>query len=458
MQSVWQPKSMDQYVLLPEENAVRSFFDTLNCRALYRLLVPFVVAAIIIALILAAQQRTAGLLLPLVNLVLIRLLYQARDRPILTQHFRLILISYLIVQTLLWKGVGFDPAVHFHPADFLAPGLLLFFRLPPAQLMIPIATYWSLAAGRNLVVSLLTSVGLELGGLIGQTIICLVAFITVTQLTHRRHRDFLDTWRREHHRFRERRRMQEELDDARKIQLSMLPRREPRIPWLDVAGISVPASEVGGDYYDYFTISEDQQAIVVGDVAGHGVASGLLLSGIRSCLHLLRETPLAPAEILAKLDRMVRQTTGRRMFVTLLYALFDRAARTLTLAAAGHPPLLRLSASSGLVDEFATPALPLGTGIESTLREITIPFHVDDIFLLYTDGIAETLNAHGELYGDERLCHRLRTVPPERRAKEIRDLILGNVWSFKGDGEQLDDITVVVVKVREDVSQRPTSP
>ncbi|MCP4655427.1 MAG: PP2C family protein-serine/threonine phosphatase, partial [bacterium] len=256
------------------------------------------------------------------------------------------------------------------------------------------------------------------------------------------------TWRREHHRSRERRRMQEELDDARKIQLSMLPRSDPHIPWLDVAGISVPASEVGGDYYDYFTISESREVIVVGDVAGHGVASGLLLSGIRSCLHLLQETPLAPAEILAKLDRMVRQTTGRRMFVTLLYALFDHAAQTLTLAAAGHPPLLRFSAASGLVEEFATPALPLGTGLDSTPREITLPFQRDDIFLLYTDGIAETLNARGELYGDERLRHRLSALPHERNAKEIRDMILGDVWSFKADGEQLDDITVVVAKVR----------
>ncbi|MCP4657304.1 MAG: hypothetical protein GY856_17985, partial [bacterium] len=235
---MWQPKSMDQLVLLPEEVAVRSFFDTGNCRALYRLLGPFVFVAIIIALIPDTRQRTAELLLPLFNLILIGLLYRVRDRSILTRNFRLVLISYLIVQGLVWKGVGFDPAANYHPVDFIVPLLLLLFRLPPAQLVIPIATFWSLAAGRNLVISLLSAVEFDPLGFILQTVPCLAVFATVTHLTRKRHREFLATWRREHHRSRERRRMQEELDDARKIQLSMLPRSDPHIPWLDVAGIS----------------------------------------------------------------------------------------------------------------------------------------------------------------------------------------------------------------------------
>ena len=242
--------------------------------------------------------------------------------------------------------------------------------------------------------------------------------------------------------------MREELHDARKIQLSMLPRKDPKIPWLDVAGISIPASEVGGDYYDYFSPCESRQAIVIADVAGHGVASAMLLSGIRSCLYMLQESPLQPAEILTKLDRMVRQTTGTRLFVTMLYAVFDYERTELTYSVAGHPPLLRYRTDRHEVEEIGHAALPLGTALGNALTEKTAPFSPGDIFLFTTDGIAETLNGRQELYGNERLSHRLRTTAHDRSAKEIRDTLLGGVWNFKGDCEQTDDITMVVVKVR----------
>lgn len=159
--------------------------------------------------------------------------------------------------------------------------------------------------------------------------------------------------------------MRAEIGDARKIQLSMLPRSAPRLPWLEIAGISIPTNEVGGDYFDYFTISESRQAIVVADVAGHGVASGIILSGIRSCLHLMHESPLQPAEIVTMLDRMVHQTTTRPFFVTFLYALFDHRSSRRTVAAAGHPPMLRFCAATGEVEEIAVASLPLGTALGS---------------------------------------------------------------------------------------------
>ena len=82
--------------------------------------------------------------------------------------------------------------------------------------------------------------------------------------------------------------MREELEDARAIQLAMLPSSAPEMGWLELQGMSLPATEVGGDYYDFLKVDEDRIAVVVGDVAGHGVASGLLLSGVRAGLHLLR--------------------------------------------------------------------------------------------------------------------------------------------------------------------------
>ncbi len=242
--------------------------------------------------------------------------------------------------------------------------------------------------------------------------------------------------------------MSGELDAARKIQLSRLPPRAPRIPWVDLACISIPASEVGGDYYGYFNLSESRQAVVIADVAGHGVASALLLSGIRSCLYLLQESPYSPVEILDRLDRMVRQTTGTRQFVTMIYAVFDHERKALTYSVAGHPPLLCYRAGRHEVEEIGLEALPLGTPLGNALTEESVPFSRGDIFLFITDGIAETLNGRQDLYDDERLSRRLRATAHDRSAKEIRNTLLGDVWSFKGDGEQTDDITMVVAKVR----------
>ena len=416
---------MDQLIRLPEKAALQGHFDARNYRSLFRLLLFCVVTALVISVVMAAQERYAELALPAANLVLVRLLYMIREREVFSRHFRLFLLIFIILQALLWKAMYFDLQAAWHPADFVAPMLLVFFRLPPGHLAVPLGTIWALSVGRHLVQALLTDDQLDYTFFIGQTALTLGVFSIVNGVTSKQRSSFLVAWRRELHRHRERRRMQEELDDARKIQLSMLPRSEPRIPWLDVAGISIPASEVGGDYFDYFTISETKQAIVVGDVAGHGVASGLLLSGVRSCLHLLHESELEPVEILGKIDRMLRQTHVRRNFVTLLYALFDYERRTFTFS-----------------------ALPLGTRLASEPRQRSIPIAENDIFMLFTDGIAETVNSRGDVYGDARLRQRLRGMSYERTAREIRDTVLGDVWTFKADGEQLDDITVVVAKVR----------
>ena len=448
MASITQEPSIGRLILLPEDEATRTFFDSGNCRTLFRLLLVALPAALAIAVAMAAQERYAELSVPALNLLVIRVLFAWRERDVFSRHFRPLLLAYLVIQTLLWKAAFFAPAATWHPADFAAPVFFVFFRLAPGALAIPLGAAWALSVGRHLITAALGFTELEYGYVIAQTAVTAVVFSIVRDATRKKRRDFLVNWRRELHRHREQRRMQEELDDARKIQLSMLPRSEPRIPWLETAGISIPASEVGGDYYDYFTISATRQAIVVGDVAGHGVASGLLLSGVRSCLHLLHEAPVAPVEVLGKIDRMLRRTIVQRGFVTLLYALFDYERRSLTFAAAGHPPLLRLRGLDGSVEELELHALPLGTRLGSQPQERTVTIADDDVFVLFTDGIAETVNAHGEVYGADRLQKLLRRISPRRTAREIRDTVLGDVWTFKADGLQLDDITIVVARVR----------
>ncbi len=439
---------MDELILLPEAEADRRYLDSLAGRALFRLLPIFTAWAIVEAMVWFFDGDRLQMLRSVASLTFIRWLYYLRDRPFLAKHFRPILLTYLSLQLVLLRILELTPTGDPQPHDYLLPAFLLFFRLPATLAAVPLGVLWIASAGRRLISTAWTGELPDLWPIFGQSAIYLIVLWWVARLTRRLRGRFLDTWRREHRRHRERIRMREELDDARKIQLSMLPRSDPKIPWLDIAGMSIPASEVGGDYFDYFSPGESRQAIVVADVAGHGVASALLLSGIRSCLYLLQETPLSPAETLSKLDRMVRLTSSSRLFVTMLYAVLDYERRELTYSVAGHPPLLHYRADRHSVVEVGHEALPLGTALGNSLTEKTIAFHRGDIFLFYTDGIAETLNSRQALYGNERLKHRLRGTAHDRGAREIRDTLLGDVWNFKGDGEQTDDITMVVVKVR----------
>ena len=117
--------------------------------------------------------------------------------------------------------------------------------------------------------------------------------------------------------------MREELADARRIQLSMLPEAPPRLGWLDLSGSSLPASEVGGDFYDYLPLDDGRCVVVIGDVAGHGVTSGLVLATLKAGLHLLRSDLTSPVVVFDRLDRMVCDTVRWRVIVTLLVAVFD---------------------------------------------------------------------------------------------------------------------------------------
>lgn len=439
-------RSLDDLIALSEPEAVKAAFDDRNRTVLFRFLTLITLGSIAALLVLAADGQYFAMTAAGVSLVIARMLYSMDERPALERHFRVVLISWLLVQFTLIRLPAIE--LTYHPFDTVLPIFLLFFRLTNSQLSLLLGLWWSFSAGRDLFESAVNQDAIDLPSLLGITALAVAVFAIGSALTKRRQREFVSGWRREHQRHRERSRMREELDDARRIQLSMLPRSDPASPWLDMAGISIPASEVGGDYYEYFRVDEDRQAVVVADVAGHGVASGLLLSGVRSCLYLLKETPQRPSDVLSKLDRVVRETTGRRQFVTMLYALFDREQKRLTLSAAGHPPLLRYVAATGEVIEAGPHALPLGTSLLQDIQEIEVPFESDDIFLAVTDGIAETVNSRGEVYGAERLAGRLRSTAHDRGAKEIRDTLLGDVWSFKADGEQTDDITLVVIKIR----------
>jgi hypothetical protein len=241
---------------------------------------------------------------------------------------------------------------------------------------------------------------------------------------------------------REQLRIRDELRFAREVQISMLPEGPPRLEWADIAGISLPATEVGGDYFDYYIV-DGRLAVICGDVAGHGLASGITLSALRSGFTLLRDQLLDPAHVLERLQEVVTQSSRRRMMVTISVLLLDPEAQRATIASAGHPPLLHIRNATPDFIEIFSP--PLGARLGAKVPQQVLSFTSGDVFVLHSDGIYETVNANSETYGLERLGRVVASS--EGTAEEIRDAVLHDVDTFRGAEAQLDDVTLVVVRI-----------
>jgi serine phosphatase RsbU (regulator of sigma subunit) len=243
---------------------------------------------------------------------------------------------------------------------------------------------------------------------------------------------------------REQLRIRDELRFAREVQISMLPEAPPQLEWADVAGVSLPATEVGGDYYDYYVV-DGRLAIVCGDVAGHGLASGITLSALRSGFTLLRDQLLDPAHVLERLQEVVTQSSRRRMMVTICVLLLDHETHLATIASAGHPPLLHVRGATRETQLIELFAPPLGARLGANVPQRVVPFASGDTFVLHSDGIYETVNASGDEYGLDRFARIVAAC--DGTAEEVRDAVLRDVESFRGDEPQEDDVTLVVVRI-----------
>jgi serine phosphatase RsbU (regulator of sigma subunit) len=243
-------------------------------------------------------------------------------------------------------------------------------------------------------------------------------------------------------------RMKKELDYAREIQLSMLPESKKSIGDLQIAATSLPASEVGGDYYDYFTINDDLTGIFICDVSGHGVASALLLSGLRSCMHLILEDTSNPKEVFVKLNKMVRRTQNRKMFVTAVFAVIDTKNSKCTLFNAGHLPPYKLSGESNELFKIKRHGITLGA-VDNFISDnednlVTFDFKKGDKLLLYTDGIIEAMDDIKNEYGFTRLEDFLYKYSASTPSDLLEGLI-NDVNKFSGGAEQVDDISILVL-------------
>ena len=435
----------DDELLVGEQTALNAFFDHANGRRLTLTLVFLACTQAIYAVVMFASGSAirgviAGIVV-IVDLLLLRWRSTPAIRRSIRQAAAEVLIGHLFALQIFHGeasgGIGFWFAVF--------PILAARFRMATGETVALFASLYAVVAVRLVGESLVTRQAPPFSSLALYALLYIVCFAVSWALSRRQEGRFLTRWRSESVRHRDRLRMKRELEYAREIQLSMLPRQAPRLDWLDVAALSLPATEVGGDYYDYFALSPDQLAIVVGDVTGHGVASGLVLSGVRSSLNLLRDDMAQPSAVLGRVNLMLKRTSAPRMHMTLAVVVLDRAQGNAVVATAGHPPVL-VRRVGGSVMEVGAGSFPLGAmdGVEYDERRFDLAD--GDVLLLYSDGLVETINPSGEQFGWERLRGILSDLDGVPSANEIRDRILREVWEFKDDAGQVDDVTMVVAR------------
>lgn len=244
-------------------------------------------------------------------------------------------------------------------------------------------------------------------------------------------------------------RYKHELEIARGIQLASLPIKTPDIDGLDIAGTSIPALEVGGDFYDYLNGKSNSVTIVVGDVSGKGTSAALYMSKIQGIMRTLHEFNLKPKELLVRTNTLISDSMDNRSFVTSTSAYIDLDTKTVTISRAGHLPLYYYNSKEDKVESLKPNGIMLGFGntqkFTDLLEEVVLDFNEGDVLLFITDGILETRDRSGSEF-DESEVLRMLSIYSSQSANEIKENILKRVKSFTGEMEQFDDMTIVVVK------------
>jgi serine phosphatase RsbU (regulator of sigma subunit)/anti-sigma regulatory factor (Ser/Thr protein kinase) len=237
-----------------------------------------------------------------------------------------------------------------------------------------------------------------------------------------------------------------ELEIARSIQQSLLPKTFPVLPGFGLSGFCLSARQVGGDFYDVLSLSDEQALLIVADVMGKGVPAALFAATLHTLAHTTAEWTHTPSELLARMNRLLfEELSGVDMFITAQLVLADFHKRRLVVASAGHCPLF-VAGPTGNLRTVSPDGLPLGILPDVTYEQEILPLDECSCALLYTDGLTEARNSHGELFGQERLCTWLRqSVNKHKTAAELSENFLTEIRSFQSQAGLSDDQTFLIL-------------
>jgi sigma-B regulation protein RsbU (phosphoserine phosphatase) len=236
-----------------------------------------------------------------------------------------------------------------------------------------------------------------------------------------------------------------ELEMAREIQLSILPHETPKILGLEIAARYIPMSSVAGDFYDFIVVDDTHVGILVADVSGHGLPAALIASMLKVALAAQSPHACDPARVLAGLNKTL-WGKFKYHFVTAVYVFVDLEKKSMSYAGAGHPPLLLWRTSTGSASEVVENGLLLGLFPEQTYSAVELPVEPGDKAVLYTDGILETRSPSGQEFGD--LFKAFLESNHDLRGDVFNDILIKELanWSGNPKGQaQEDDITFLTI-------------
>lgn len=247
----------------------------------------------------------------------------------------------------------------------------------------------------------------------------------------------------------EKRRLDSDLETAREIQSILLPSTAPEMPGYEVAGLNVPARHVSGDYFDYLQLDDHRWGIAIADVSGKGIPAALITGMCRAVLRGAAANDLTAAGVLRQVNRRLYPDIKEDMFVSMLYAVIDTEAGTISVARAGHDPPLLYRAATREVTPLTPPGMAVGIDsgdvFDRVVAEQTLELAKGDGLLLYTDGATEALDPHEAEFGAARLSRAVQANCTKEAGAMVRN-IAEEVREFAGDAPQHDDITLIYIR------------
>jgi len=258
----------------------------------------------------------------------------------------------------------------------------------------------------------------------------------------------LEFRRREHaEKLEAERRVAQELEIARQVQARLFPQVQPELKTVEYAGMCLQARQVGGDYYDFLSLGAQRLGLIIGDVSGKGIAAALLMANLQASLRSQSALALDhPEMLLRSVNRLFYDNTAENAYASLLFAEYDDATRRLRYANCGHLSGILLR-NNGELEQLDSNSTLLGLFSEWDCSMQEHQLSPGDVLVLYTDGVTEAVNEHGEEFGEQFLIEALR----QHRELSCHDLLTAIVDRVRrfAPQEQYDDITAIVAKFKE---------
>lgn len=245
----------------------------------------------------------------------------------------------------------------------------------------------------------------------------------------------------------EQERLLKELEIARGIQQSILPKTAPYIEGVEISATNLPAREVGGDFYDYVPVAKNHWGLTIADVSGKGMPAAIFMGLSRTIVRASTTGNISTENALKHANELICRDSRSGMFVTLFYAVLDSINMKLKYVNAGHnPPFLLREGANNIISLEAT-GIPLGVMENIDINEREIELLRGDILVLYTDGVTDAINEKEEAFGKEKLAEIIQK-DSSLTAKDIIQKVQDEIVMFAGEQPQFDDITLMIMKVK----------